>query len=155
MKKLLALLTLVFVLLSLNLAIAQSNTNTVTLAWDTNCNAEITGYNVYWGFAIPPGQTNVQNAYVDDCGRSRPTVTNVYYNYTWKTNIVGRTNTSAKIFGLEAGKRYSFAATSYIASGLESDFSNPVEYLVPTNAPPTVWTNVPTAVQNFRVMQAK
>jgi len=78
----------------------------VALAWKPSTNSTIAGYHIYYGTA------------------SR--------NYT---NVVSAGNSSsATISNLLAGATYYFAATSYTATGLESDYSGEAAYAVPTNA---------------------
>lgn len=83
----------------------------VTLSWDTSTDPTVTGYNVYYG--------NSSRGY---------------------TNLVpaGMLN-SAIVSNLASGATYYFAATTYNAAGLESDFSAEVSYSVPVGSqPPTL-----------------
>jgi regulation of enolase protein 1 (concanavalin A-like superfamily) len=85
----------------------------VNLAWDPSPDSGVIAYRIYWGT------------------RSR-----VYTQHL----EVGRV-TTATVTGLSAGSTYFFAATALAAGGLESDFSNEVQYTVPNppaNQPPTV-----------------
>ncbi len=75
----------------------------VTLAWDPSLDPTVTGYNVYYG-------TN-SRAY-------QPVV-----------NAAG--NTSLTISNLSFGVTYFFAATTYNAAGLESDYSSEVVWISP------------------------
>ncbi len=79
----------------------------VTLAWDPVTNADIAGYNVYYGSA---SQT--------------------YTNITSVGNV-----TNATISGLVEGATYYFALTSLSTSGLESAFSAEISYTVPNAVP--------------------
>jgi fibronectin type 3 domain-containing protein len=84
----------------------------VTLAWDPNPETDLAGYRVYYGTASRSySQTN-----------SAGNVT---------TNVVG---------GLATGITYYFAVTAYNTSGLESDFSNEVNYTpsLSSNSPPVI-----------------
>jgi hypothetical protein len=83
----------------------------VALAWDPSPDRTVTGYNVYYGTA----------------SRSY-------------TNIIAVGNsTNAVVSNLVNGVTYYFAATTYTAAGLESDYSAEAAYAVPVaNAPPTV-----------------
>ena len=93
-------------------------TNKVTLAWDPSPDGSVVGYKLYLG-PTSGGYTN------------SVTVGNV---------------TNAVISNLVATATYFFAATAYDGSGLESAFSNEVQYTVPT--PPT--NTPPAPPQNFR-----
>ncbi len=85
----------------------------VTLAWDPSPDPEVIAFRIYWGT------------------RSRA--------YTQHLEV-GRV-TTARVTGLSTGSTYFFAATALATGGLESDFSNEVQYTVPnppTNRPPTL-----------------
>lgn len=151
MKK---LLCLGLILISTVCAFAQvTNTNPkVNLAWDGNCDVQVTSYGVYFTtnkLSVP--RTNVIAAYVDDCGTNRPTATNIYYGSYSSTNVVisqGRTNTTATVTNLTRGATYYFIVRSRNSFGLESDDSNEVGFTVPT-----VPTNLPpTKVEGFRIL---
>ncbi len=77
----------------------------VTLAWDPSTDPTVTGYNLYYGSASG-------------------TYTNV---------ILAGGATSATVSNLTQGATYFFAATTYNAAGLESDYSIEVSYAVPGN----------------------
>lgn len=87
--------------------------SSVSLAWDASTDPSAAGYNVYFGSA----------------SRSY-------------TNVVDAGNgTSVTVSTLVPGATYYFAATTYNASGLESDYSIEVSYTVPPldmNHPPTL-----------------
>jgi hypothetical protein len=105
------ILLLGFVLFELPvLAIPPAGTG-VMLAWDPSSDPTVTGYNVYYGSS------------------SR--------NYT---NVIpAGSATSATVSNLVSGVTYYFAATTYTATGLESDYSAEASYSVPApNAPPTL-----------------
>jgi hypothetical protein len=91
--------------------IAMPSGASVAVAWDASSDTTVTGYNVYYG------------------GASR--------NYT---NVISAGNsTSAIISNLVSGATYYFAATTYTAAGLESDYSAEAAYTVPQlNVPPTL-----------------
>ncbi len=78
-------------------------TQSVTLAWNPVTNANVTGYNVYYGSASG--------------------------NYTNVTSVGNVTN--ATISGLTEGATYYFAATALNTLGLESTYSTEVSYTVP------------------------
>lgn len=85
----------------------------VTIAWDASTDPTVAGYKIYYGGASG-GYTN--------------------------SISVGNT-TSGTIPGLIEGRTYYFAATATNNSGLESDFSTEISYVVPvpkTNLPPTL-----------------
>jgi hypothetical protein len=87
----------------------------VTLGWDASTDPSVSGYRVYYGGA--------SGAYTN-------------------TVSVGNTTTGT-VPGLLEGRTYYFAATATNSSGLESDFSTEISYLVPvplTNQPPTLNT---------------
>jgi hypothetical protein len=87
--------------------------STVTLAWDASTDSTVMGYNVYYGVASQ--------------------------NYT---NILDAGNgTLLPVPNLVPGTTYYFAATTYNAVGLESDFSVETSYTIPAstdNRPPTL-----------------
>ncbi len=88
--------------------------DSVTLNWDPSPDPAATGYNLYYG----------------------GTGTRIYTNMVPAGNAL-----SATVTGLVAGVTYYFAATATDDTGLESDFSNEVEYSlpsVPPNQPPTL-----------------
>jgi fibronectin type 3 domain-containing protein len=78
----------------------------VTLAWNKNHEPDVAGYRVYFG---PQGGT--------------PTTTLDAGNATNKV-----------VTGLQEGASYSFYATAYNSAGLESDYSAPVNYTIPSVA---------------------
>jgi hypothetical protein len=83
--------------------------SSVPLAWNASSDANVAGYKIYYGVA------------------SRA--------YTNSVDVGNVTNTV--IDGLVAGATYYFAATTYDAAGVESDFSNEAMYLVnPSVVPP-------------------
>jgi hypothetical protein len=88
--------------------IANNPFQNVTLAWNLSTDPTVIGYNVYYG------------------GASR--------NYTNTLNAGNVTNTTVK--GLRAGTMYYFAATTYNSSGVQSPFSNEVNYSTPTSSIP-------------------
>lgn len=83
-------------------------TRSVTLAWDANVEPDIASYRLYYGT------------------RSRE----------YSQSVDAGTGTTAKIEGLTCGAVYFFAVTAWNEAGLESGFSNEVEYLVPADPPP-------------------
>jgi fibronectin type 3 domain-containing protein len=116
----------------------------VTLAWDPSPDERVTNYRVYWGY------------------QSR--------NYTGSFDVGNVT--TATVGSLVAGTHYFFAVTATTPDGLESDFSNEVDYTVPLPplSPPTLevqaganpeearllWTaNADSAVNNYRVYWGK
>lgn len=86
-------------------ASAQGSTNLVNLSWQPSPDTNVIGYNIYYG-----------------------TASRSYTNEVSLGNI-----SSATISGLVGGVTYYFAATSYDATGDESDFSNEIEYNIPTS----------------------
>ena len=95
------------------LMVSSLQAASVTLVWDPSTDPAAAGYNVYFGVS----------------SRSY-------------TNIVDAGNaSSATVSSLVPGATYYFAATTYNASGLESDYSMEVPYTVPdptVNVPPTL-----------------
>ena len=94
------------------LATLHSLADTLTLAWDASTDPTVVGYNVYYGVA------------------SR--------TYTNMINVGDVTTVT--ISNLVPGVTYYFAATTYNAAGLESDYSTELSYTVPAaaNAQPTL-----------------
>lgn len=136
MKNLYCLIVFVFCLASVIKAAS------VTLAWDANCDPRVVGYRVYSG-TNGVVSTYVIPAYIDDCGISRPQITNTtHLPYTDFQIVVGRTNNTLSITNLTPTITYSFAVTAYDDQGLESDYSSEVTYTVPNPAarpqPPAV-----------------
>ncbi len=78
----------------------------VTLTWNPSTNADVTGYNIYYG-----------------------TASGVYTNVYSAGDV-----TNATISGLADGTTYFFAAKALDASGGESSFSNEASFVVPTAA---------------------
>jgi hypothetical protein len=104
---------------------ALATTTSVTLAWNSSTDSTIAGYNVYYGGA----------------------------SYTYTNQISVGKATSVTISGLVEGKTYYFAATTYSASGMESEFSSELAYLVPVsvpiaNQPPTL-----NAINNLTIIE--
>ena len=120
------------VLFSVLFAVLQLSafaTGSVTLAWNASTNPNVAGYNVYYGGA--------SGAYTN--------------------KICAGNATNATISGLVQGATYYFAATTYVASGIESPFSSEVSSLVPLNAPivgPIMnYSNTYTAVVGTNLFQ--
>lgn len=98
----------------------------VTLAWDPSPDAGVSGYRIYMG----PASRVYTNSY---------TVGNV---------------TTAQITGLLTNRTYYFAATAYTPGGVESDFSNEVNYAPPGNGGGTNQpSNRPARAVNIRRVQ--
>jgi len=91
-------------LLSGSLALGQT-TQSVSLAWDTDTDPSVVGYNVHYGTSSS-SLTQTQN--------------------------VGA-STTATVSGLTTGKTYYFAVTAYNAAGTNSTYSNEVSYTPPTS----------------------
>lgn len=83
----------------------------VVLAWDPSTDPTVTGYNVYYGTA--------SRAY---------------------TNVISAgASTNTVVSNLVSGVTYYFAATTYTAAGLESDYSTEAAYAAASvNIPPTL-----------------
>ena len=104
-------LCLLFGLLALARPLHATPSAAVALAWDPSTDPSVTGYNVYYG-------------------ASSRTYTNV---------IPAGGATTAIVSNLASGVTYYFAATTYTAAGLESDYSIEAAYSVPAaNQPPTL-----------------
>jgi len=86
-----------------------SCTRSVNLAWDANVEPDITGYRLYYGTRSGEYTESVDTGNV----------------------------TTTRVDGLACGSVYYFALTAWNQAGLESDFSNEVEYLVPVDPLPS------------------
>jgi hypothetical protein len=131
MKKLIGVL----MLLVAALAQGQTNKTWVGLIWDQNPPQElVTGYKIYYG-------TNSRAYFVTvDAGMGT--------NITRWAECKCPTNGCAIITNLTVGVHYFFAATAYNGSGLESDFSNEVDWWA-TNRPPL---NLPRAPRSATML---
>ncbi|MEI6392992.1 MAG: fibronectin type III domain-containing protein, partial [Verrucomicrobiota bacterium] len=91
---------------------SSSAVRSVTLAWDPSVSTTVAGYHIY-------------------CGGASATYTNT---------VDAGNSTNATISGLNEGGTYFFTVTAYDSSGMESDFSNEINYTIPvtSNAPPTL-----------------
>jgi hypothetical protein len=78
----------------------------LTLAWDACTNANISGYNLYYGTAS--------------------------HSYTNKITVGNVT--SGTVAGLAKGVTYYFAATAINTSGMESSLSSEISYMIPNPA---------------------
>src|SRR5579872_5721768 len=95
-----AYITILLAPLATPVSVLATPGQAVTLSWDTSTDPTVTGYNVYYG--------NSSRGY---------------------TNLVpAGTLTTAIVSNLASGATYYFAATTYNAAGLESDFSAEVSY---------------------------
>lgn len=83
-----------------------SLTQSVTLVWNRSTNADVVGYNIYYGGA-----------------------SGVYTNEISAGNV-----TTLTVPGLQDGSTYYFAATAVNSSGVESGFSNVASYTAPALA---------------------
>lgn len=90
-------------------ALPASASQSVTLAWNPSTNANVAGYNIYYGAA-----------------------TGIYTNVVSVGNV-----TNAAVSGLLEGVTYYFAAKTVNQSGMESDFSSEASYTIPF-PPPTL-----------------
>lgn len=95
-------------LLCLSLSALPSVADNVTLAWDANSETNVIGYRLHYG----------------------PTSGQYTNSITINSPL-----TSATVYNLTGGSEYFFAVTAFNESGLESDPSNEVSYLVPQAAP--------------------
>ena len=77
----------------------------VTLSWNASTDPTVAGYNIYFWIS---GSVSTNQISVGDA-------------------------TGATISNLVAGATYSFAATTYNSSGVQSPFSTEVSFTVPTN----------------------
>lgn len=132
MKKLYSIITGLFCLVTLTAAAAS-----VTLAWNPNCDPQVTGYRVYWSTNVTVLTTNVTPAYVDDCGTNHVQRTNTYHMpYSFSApSAGGRTNCTLTVSNLVARATYAFVVTATNDVGLESDYSNEVTFTVPDAKP--------------------
>lgn len=117
-------LSVAFLLISLFV-----NAGQVKLAWDYSCDSAVAGYKVYYGFSdtnLPPAATG--SMYYPCLGKSMPMI--FFSNNFTSVVDAGQTN-FITLTNLIEGKYYFFAATTYDAYGLESDFSSQAIYRVP------------------------
>jgi hypothetical protein len=109
--------------------IVTNDARKVTVAWDGSC-TNPSYYCVRYGPAGEVMSTNVEPAYLDDCGVVHPIRTNVYCGaYTNRVDCY--TNTTATITNLVPSVTYAFVAQRYLADGQESLYSNEVLYTPP------------------------
>jgi hypothetical protein len=94
---------ILFVSASHALAATPAPAQGTSLAWDPSPDSNVIGYNVYYG-----------------------TTSGDYSSMTSVQNI-----TSTTISNLTAGKTYYFAVTAFDANGVESTFSNEIQFIVP------------------------
>ena len=98
--------------------ICDTSAGQVTLAWNSNSEIELGGYNLYYGQS------------------SR--------NYTASVDVGNYTTYS--LDGLEGGKTYYFAVTAYDQSRInESDFSSEVQATIPVTSPAAAFSASPTS----------
>ncbi len=72
------------------------------------------------------------------------------YKAYYDTNIIDVGNkTKIIITNLVNGNTYTFTVTAYNVAGFESERSDAITYIVPTNNP----TNAPTPVLNFSILK--
>jgi hypothetical protein len=109
--------------------IVTNDARRVTVAWDGSC-TNPSYYCVRYGPAGEVLHTNVEPAYVDDCGRAVPIRTNIYCG-VYTNRIDCYTNTTATITNLVPAVTYAFVAQRYLADGQESLYSNEVLYTPP------------------------
>ena len=92
-------------------------TQSVSLGWDPSADANVVGYNIYYGPA----------------------------SRSYNKLLVAGSATNIIVSGLVEGVTYFFAATAYDVTGTESDYSNEVSYSVPaTNSASTNAAPVPS-----------
>lgn len=134
MKKLfLSLFT--FLLIGINVNAGQS----VSLAWDPSCDISVTGYKLYQATNASPRTTpSISGGYTNSCGNWEPWRTNIYNGDYKIITDVGNTN-NCVVTNLIPGSTNMFFVTAHDASGMESDPSNELEFVVPIgNNPPTI-----------------
>ena len=98
---------------------AKSDAQPVTMVWNFSPNAAVTNYNVYYGVASG--------------------------DYT--NEIVVGNYSSATIAGLVPGVSYYFAVTAEDTNGMESAYSNEIDYQVPVSTTVPVIASQPTNMQ--------
>ena len=148
MRKLFTIISIFLGVFTTIEANSQTTNSQVALAWDANCDTNLAGYNIRWGLTTAtPSVTNVVNSYVNDCGNTIPSMTNIYFGiYTNIVFVPGITNNGVAITGLLPGTAYAFTVTTTNAfQGLESQYSSEVVYVVPQ---PSTNTS-PAALQGF------
>lgn len=115
MKKLLNGLSLLLAMVGI-----AGAANSVTLAWNPNSETNLAGYRLYWGTAtrVYSGTNTVGTTII--------------------TNVVGTNvirSVQNVVSNLVVGRRYYFAVTAFTEDGLESDYSNEVDYGFRPGAP--------------------
>lgn len=93
----------------------------VTLAWDASPSTNVTGYNVYYGL------TSKNYTSLFDAGNN--------LNYT--------------ITNLTRGMTYYFAVTAHTITGVESVYSDEINYMIPVTNQPPVITNLPPTISDI------
>jgi hypothetical protein len=92
------------------MSFAARGASSLSLAWDGSTNANVAGYNVYYGNA----------------------------SHSYGNEVPAGTNLTAVVSGLTSGQYY-FAVTAVDSLGNESDFSNEISYQIAgANQPPTI-----------------
>ncbi|WP_373501477.1 fibronectin type III domain-containing protein [Desulfococcus sp.] len=99
---------MVFLLSGFLLFIGKANSAEVTLAWGKIVASDLKGYKIYYGASSK--------------------------SYDYCVNVVNAT--SCVISGLTPGKPYYFAATAYSTGGVESPYSNQIQYTPAVAAEP-------------------
>ena len=123
---------------SLFLAIS-SFAASVNLGWDYSCDSAVVGYKIYMGSSTNP----LVSQDVVETNRCPPNtfITNKVYGTDF-TQVFDAGNTNSyTVTNLIVGLNYYFAATTYDASGMESDFSGQAKYTPPNTNQTVVITN--------------
>jgi hypothetical protein len=97
----------------------------VALAWDPSPDTSVVGYNVYYGTA----------------------------SRSYTNMIPAGDGTNSVVSNLVAGVTYYFAATTFSAAGLESDYSTEASYAVPSVGPPANTPPTLGQISNLTIAQ--
>lgn len=120
----------------------------VTLTWDPHCDTNVVQFVVYYGTnPLSNPIIKIKPSYTNECGTNVPPSTNVYKgSYTSGAFVPSFTN-SITFTNLTPLTKYYFVVAARNSAGLESEYSNEIEYET-TNS-------IPSKVLGLRVLEIK